>query len=114
MSGFGHFSRDAEELEREIVKRGIVLGIDWDDAAALRALAREALTRASEDNLQALRGQDLGARTKAELFALAELMLRTMRQSAEFGVHTHGGPAWKALGRALIEEAAALGGGAAE
>ena len=30
-------------------------------------------------------------------------MLVNMRQSAEIGVHTHGGPAWKAFGRALYE-----------
>ena len=35
-----------------------------------------------------------------ELFALSELMLQNMRQSAEIGSETHGGPAWKAFGRA--------------
>lgn len=105
MSGFGHFDRDAQELEREIVRRGIALGIDWNDAAAVRALAREALACDPACNLEALRSPDLKRRARAELFALAALMLRTMTQSAEFGVHTHGGPVWKTLGRALIEEA---------
>ncbi len=108
MSGFGHFARDAEELEREIVKRGILLGIDWNDHAALRALAREALECDPACSLAALRDPDRQRRARAELFALAELMLRTMQQSAEIGVHTHGGPAWKAFGRALIEEAEVL------
>ena len=39
MSGFGHYARTADELEREIVKRGIAIGLDWDDAARLRELA---------------------------------------------------------------------------
>lgn len=29
MSGFGHYARTADELEREIVKRGIAIGLDW-------------------------------------------------------------------------------------
>jgi hypothetical protein len=110
MSGFGHFDRNAQELEREIIRRGILLGIDWDDAAAVRALAREALEGDSAHNLEALRSPDRLRRARAELFALAALMLRTMQQSAAIGVHTHGGPVWKAFGRALIEEAAARGG----
>ena len=39
MSGFGHYARTADELEREIVKRGIAIGLDWQDSARLRALA---------------------------------------------------------------------------
>ena len=40
-------------------------------------------------------------------------MLLTMKQSAEVGVHTHGGPTWKAFGRALMEEYEARRTGAA-
>ena len=78
MSGFSHFARNALELEREIVKRGIVIGIDWDDRARLRELAREALS------------------------------CTPMRQSAQVGVLTSGGPVWKAFGRALYEESERL------
>lgn len=109
MSGFGHYARDAIELEREIVKRGILLDVDWEDHAALRTMAHEALTCTPECNLQMLRDPDPKRRARAELYALASLMLEVMRQSAEIGVHTHGGPAWKAFGRALIEEAERLG-----
>lgn len=109
MSGFGHYARDAVELEREMLKRGILLGLDWEDEAALRAMAREALTCTPECNMQMLRDPDPRRRARAEFYALAMLMLETMRQSAEIGVHTHGGAAWKAFGRALIEEASRLG-----
>lgn len=105
MSGFGHYERDAVELEREILKRGFLLDLDWDDEVALRTMAREALTCTPECNVQMLRDPDPKRRARAELYALAMLMLEVMRQSAEIGVHTHGGPAWKAFGRALIEEA---------
>jgi len=35
-------------------------------------------------------------------------MLNTMRQSAQIGVHTSGGRAWKAFGRALYQESEKL------
>ena len=39
-----------------------------------------------------------------ELFALSELMMQNMRESADVGVHTHGGATWKAFGKALYDE----------
>ena len=108
MSGFGHFARTALELEREIVKRGIAIGIDWDDRVRLRELAREALSCTAECRLGLLRNPDYAVRGKGELFALSSLMLMTMRQSAQVGVLTSGGPAWKAFGRALYEESERL------
>ena len=114
MSGFGHYARTAEELEREIFKRGLMIGLDWQDPATLRRLAREALTCTTECRLGLLRDPDAALRGKGELFALTEMMLETMRQSALIGVHTHGGETWKAFGRALYEESEHLGQGAAK
>ena len=103
MSGFENFSRDAAELERGIEMCGVALNVDWHDEKAVRALAREALQGSA--HVQALlRDPSASKRTRGELFALGVLMLRTMQESAEIGVMTHGGPAWKAFGRALIEE----------
>ena len=104
MSGFGHYARTALELEREIFKRGLMIGLDWRDPATMRALAHEALTCTSDCRLGLLHHQDAKERGRGELFALSEMMLDTMRQSAQIGVHTQGGPAWKAFGRALYEE----------
>lgn len=104
MSGFGHYERTADELEREIVKRGIGIGVDWQDRARLRDLARQALGCDSGCMMKLLRSPIRQEKLTGELFALSELMLDNMRQSAELGVHTHGGPAWKAFGRALYEE----------
>lgn len=109
MSGFEHFARDASELEREILKRGIVIELDWDDRNRLRAFAREALDGGAAHTRALLADPDPRLRARGELFALAVLMLRVMEESADTGVHTHGGPAWKAFGRALIEEAQAEG-----
>ena len=111
MSGFEHFARDAFELEREILKRGILLDLDWDNRPGLRKLAREALEGGADHTQALLADPDPRLRARGELFALGVLMLRVMEESADTGVHTHGGPAWKAFGRALIEEAQAEGKG---
>lgn len=100
MSGFEDFGRQARELEREIVRWGLVLGIDWEDDAEVAALAREAVAfRPGEQGLP----HEPQQRARHELFGLAQLMLTVMAESADIGIHTHGGPAWKALGRALYD-----------
>jgi hypothetical protein len=104
MSGFGHYARTADELEREIYKRGLALGLDWDDQARMRELARQALSAEPGGVLKLLRSPVRQDKLTGELFALADLMLDTMRQSAQIGVHTSGGRAWKAFGRALYQE----------
>jgi len=103
MSGFGDFSRDARELDHELEVTGIALGIDWNDSVAVHALAAEALA-SRPDQVEALvRSKLPHERAKGRLFALSNLMLRLMTQSANTGVHTHGGSAWKAFGRALFD-----------
>jgi hypothetical protein len=104
MTGFEHYARDAEALEHEIARLGVAVGVDWNDPAAVRALAREALTGGAAHVETLVRSEHQVERAKGELFALAVLMLRTMEESAGEGIHTHGGPCWKAFGRALIEE----------
>lgn len=98
MSGFEDFSRQAQNLEREIVRWGVVLGIDWDDPAAVAALAREAVAFRPEGHIFPA---DPAQRARVELFGLVNLMLTVMAQSAEQGIHTHGGPVWKTFARAL-------------
>ena len=101
MSGFENFSRQAAELELEIVRKGIALGIDWDDAAEVAALAREALD--FKANQLDCDFSDPQLHARHELFGLAHLMLRVMEESAREQIHTHGGPVWKIFGRALWE-----------
>lgn len=105
MTGFENYGQEAAQIELEMVRKGIVLDIDWSDEAQLQALAREALTHGREMMASASRLD----RTKAEFFGLAQLMLKVMQQSAGEGFHTHGGPAWKAFGKALWNEAEGLG-----
>ncbi|MFA7281064.1 MAG: hypothetical protein WC100_13315 [Sterolibacterium sp.] len=104
MPEFENYRREAEEIEREIMRKGIVLGIDWKNEVQVRALAREALDFDALTGMHQRHPGDFAALAKFELFGLAQLMLTIMRQSAEEGMLTHGGPAWKALARALWQE----------
>jgi len=104
MPGFENYEREAQEIESEIVRRGLVLGIDWNDEIQVRALAREALaSHAPGASAERPNGHSV-ALAKIELFGLAQLMLTVMRESADEGMLTHGGPVWKALARALWQE----------
>lgn len=99
MPNFEHYGEEARRIEQEIIRLGIALGIDWEDEVAVRALAREAL--ASHAGTLEHIPDALERRTRVELVGLSQLMLNVMAQSAEEGMETHGGPVWKALGRAL-------------
>lgn len=99
MSGFEHFATQAVEIEREIERKGIALGIDWHDAATVDALARAALDVRPE-RLECDNDQPL-LKARHELFGLAHLMLQVMEASARERIHTHGGPIWKIFGGAL-------------
>jgi hypothetical protein len=102
MPHFEHYAEEARRIEQEIARLGIAMGIDWDDEVAVHALAREALA-AHAENLDHI-PDALERRIRFELFGLAQLMLNVMRQSADEGIETHGGPVWKAFGRALWSE----------
>jgi hypothetical protein len=101
---FEHYAEEAQRIEQEIVRHGIALGIDWQDVAAVRALAREALALHPADGEKVSLGDTPEARAKLEIFGLAQLMLKVMAESADNDIHTHGGEVWKAFGRALWQE----------
>lgn len=105
MSGFEHYGAETRQLEIEIERKGIILEIDWQDAVRVRELARRALDFKPGD--VAHECDDPEHRALCELFGLAQLMLTVMAESAAEGIHTHGGPTWKAFARALWAEHAA-------
>ncbi len=107
MPPFENFAADAAQLEQEIARKGVALGIDWSDEGQVRKLAREALDFHSGNGRATDWPREPAAQARLELFGLAHLMLNLMRQSAEEDIHTHGGPVWKSFGRALWQEAAA-------
>lgn len=105
MPEFENYAAEAALLETEIARKGIILGIDWDNEAQVRMLARQALACNEETFDQDCNSERSTGRARLVLFGLAQLMLKVMRQSAEDGMITHGGPVWKSFGRALWEEA---------
>lgn len=110
MAGFENYLQDTQDIEREIERRGVALGIDWTNTEQVRALAREAIEHNSEDVQRAtVRPIDYQLLAKVELFGLAALMLRTMQESASIGFESHGGVIWKTFARALWAEAQAHG-----
>lgn len=109
MSGLENYSEEAAQIEHEMVVKGYALNIDWSDEVQLRALAREALSHGRTPMDTASRGHKTVARAKVEFFGLVQLMLKVMQRSAGVGFHTHGGPVWKAFGKALWDEAESLG-----
>jgi hypothetical protein len=99
MSGFENFAAQAAQIEREIERKGIALGIDWNDRAAIDKLARAAIECRPEHLKRKFDDPELHARY--ELFGLAQLMLQVMEESAREKIHTHGGQIWKVFGHAL-------------
>lgn len=102
MSMFENYGREASQLELEIERKGIVLGIDWKDEAAVAALARDALDYTPGKG--AVDYHDPRQFARIELYGLADLMLKVMAESAGEHIGTHGGAVWKAFGRALWRE----------
>lgn len=106
MAGFEDYAADTREIELEIERKGIVLGIDWADELQVRELAREALDHSvAEVRLKASESPAPTFMAKLDLFGLAAIMLKTMQESADLGIESHGGPAWKSFAKALWAEA---------
>ena len=106
MVGFENYAKDTAEIESEIVRKGIALGLDWSNEAEVRALAHEALNHLAEGiTMSASEPVDYKRMAKIDLFGLAGIMLKTMEESADYGFQSHGGPAWKAFAKALWVEA---------
>ena len=105
MPAADHYAVEAAQLEIEISRKGAILGLDWNNDAEVHKLARRAL-KSNVDTLQLDHpaNSPKGMATM-ELVALSLLILKLMRDSADKGIITQGGPIWKALSRALWEEA---------
>lgn len=105
MTGFENYTEEARQIEQEIERKGIALGIDWSNDAQVHALAREALDCiCGELHVPSSGPVDHKLMTKLDLFGLAGIMLKTMEESANIGIVSHGGPAWKAFAKALWAE----------
>jgi hypothetical protein len=101
MALFEHYAQEAAAIEQEMVRKGVLLGIDWDNPSQMNALAQESIAFHRAGTPLSLQGMDIRSRAQCELFALAQLMLTIMRESAGEGRLAHGGQVWKKFGAAL-------------
>lgn len=104
MPAFENYGADAAQLETEIARKGVVLGIDWNNERQVRDLARQALACRETTFKPDCDPASPEGLAKLELFGLTQLMLKLMEQGADEGVEVHGGPVWKAFARALWAE----------
>ena len=104
MQNLPFLGRDVHDIEQEILRKGVAIGIDWTDEVQVALLAREALDyhrnprRYREPHLVVTHPREAA---KLELFGLAALMLKTMEESANDDFEAHGGEVWKTFARAL-------------
>lgn len=92
---------EVRHIETELQRKMIALGLDWHDEAAMTLLAAECKAFSPAEANAAFVSKDRARITKAEIFALASLMLRAMEDAAMEGREVHGGEAWKAFSRHL-------------
>ena len=106
MAGFENYGNATKYIEREIIIKGIALGIDWADKEQVQQLAHDALNHLDSDVTKSATEVTINRKLRAQvdLYGLAGMMLKTMTESAELGFESHGGLAWKSLSRALLAE----------
>jgi hypothetical protein len=104
MPEFEDYAAEARQIEQEIIRKGLILGIDWNNTGAVRGLAKQALARHDETLPLGVSLSSPEGMAKMELFGLAQLMLKVMKDSADDNRFTHGGPVWKSFAEALWAE----------
>jgi len=104
MSNFENFAAEIQQLETEITRKGVIIGVDWANEPQVRKLAKQALACHGETIQLDCNPSSPEGMAKLELFGLAQLMLKVMEQSADEGILSHGGDVWKSFARALWKE----------
>jgi len=89
------------QIEIELMRHMVALGLDWHDEAAMTRLASECKAFGPADAQAAYVSKEQRLITKAELFGLVSVMLQTMESAARERRDVHGGEVWKALGKHL-------------
>ena len=87
------------QIETELMRHMIALGIDWHDEIAMQKLASECKVFGPGNAQAAYVSNEQKQITRAELFGLVSVMLRTMESAALEGRDVHGGEVWKSLGK---------------
>ncbi|MFZ2302121.1 MAG: hypothetical protein WAW10_09670 [Gallionella sp.] len=103
MSQIEDHRSETSHIEIELMRKMLALGLDWRDDAAMKRLASECKAFGPEQARAAFASNDTQAKTKAEIFVLASLMMKTMGSAANESREVHGGEVWKAFGKHLYE-----------
>jgi hypothetical protein len=91
--------QEIAEIETEITRLMIALGLDWHNEFDMLQLATECKIYGPTHAQAAYASHDRHSITKAELFGLISIMIRTMESAAREGRDVHGGEVWKAIGK---------------
>jgi hypothetical protein len=103
MSQIENHHDEVSSIETRLMRHMIALGLDWHDEVTMIHLAAECKTFGPAQANAAFASHDRTQKTKAELFALASLMLQTMASAAGDNRDVHGGEVWKAFGKHLYD-----------
>ena len=104
MSQIENHYDEVSRIETELQRHMIALGLDWHDEAKMIQLAAECKAFKSANAQAAYASKDRTLKTKAELFALASIMLKTMASAADDNREVHAGEVWKAFGKHLYDD----------
>lgn len=92
---------EVAQIETQIMRKMIALGLDWHDATAMKLLAGECKVFGPAEVQAAYASKDHSRITRAELFSLASIMMQTMENATLESREVHGGEVWKAFGKHL-------------
>ena len=101
MSQIENHYDEVSRIETEMMRHMIALGLDWHNEVAMKQLADECKAFGPTHANAAYASHDHVQHGKAEIFALASLMLRTMENAAGENRSVHAGDVWKAFGKHL-------------
>ena len=104
MSQIENHYDEISSIETELMRHMIALGLDWHDEVSMIHLAAECKAFGPVQANAAYASHDRTQKTKAELFALASIMLKTMASAASENREVHAGEVWKALGKHLYDD----------
>ena len=90
-----------KHIETGIMRHMLALGLDWNDEVAMARLARECKTFSAAHAQAVYASGDRTRKTRAELFAMVSIMIKTMEEAANENRDVHGGEVWKAFAKHL-------------
>lgn len=92
---------EVAQIETELRRYMMALGLDWHDEAAMEQLAYECKAFGPSEAQAAYASHNSTLINKAKIFGLASMMMRTMESAARENRDVHGGEVWKAFGKHL-------------